>query len=442
MAEMLDEENHIECYVFVDNSNLWIEGQKSQALKDAETDPRYQVDHGKFLNTVIKHRNLANAFLYGSRPTPNDSVWKKALEHNFKVQLFDRSVINGKEKAIESAMTGDICKSFYQHQMNSSEEAVFIVVSGKLDLKHTIDSLLQEGAQFELWSWEKAMAREYKQLANKESKFEANPLENIKDEFSFTAFNTREGRRIKPECSIVFRNIPEGKSYLYELARFMQRLMRLFYVTSIPCSNRKQDLVFEFRKTKPEVILNLLKKMDLEYAACDYPTYLSSKRSVDTFEIPLSNRFEIKTNEPERNEDFYQNLEPFMTQSTEDMESSESDSIDPEDCWLAVRHNDIDKMAHSNRKKRIPCKWQEHCTYGASCRNYHSEKEMDLFLRHPRINFRYWKTKLCSKSVSSHKTDTCMFGHGPGDSWCLACGAYGHLTSDCKVKRTSTSSIH
>ena len=55
--------------------------------------------------------------------------------------------------------------------------------------------------------------------------------------------------------------------------------MRLFYVTSIPCNNGKQDLVFEFKKTKPEVILNLLKKMDLEYAACDYPTYFSSKRS-------------------------------------------------------------------------------------------------------------------------------------------------------------------
>ncbi len=135
-------------------------------------------------------------------------------------------------------------------------------------------------------------------------------------------------------------------------------------------------------------------------------------------------------NEPKLNDHLYQNLEPFMTQYADGTESNKSDSIDPEDdCWLAVIHNDVDKMAYIKTEKRIPCKWHEYCSSGASCHNYHSEeKEKDLFLRHPRINFRYWKTKLCSKSVSSHKTDTCTFAHGPGDSWCLACGAYGHLT--------------
>ncbi len=438
MANKLDEDNHIVCYVFVDNSNLWIAGQKSQALKDADTDPRYRVDHGKFLDTVINGRDLAKAFLYSSKPPPNDSVWIRSRKRNFEVKLFDRSMVTGKEKAIEPAMACDITASYYQHQVNSSEEAVFIVVTGKLDLKHTIDTLLQQGAQFELWSWERAMAREFKQLANKDPHFEAHLLDNIKDSFSYTAFmNTRQCNLIKPDCSIVFRDLPGDKSYLYELAHTMQRLMRLFYVTSIPSSRGKQDLVFEFTKTKPELILTLLKRMDLEYEACDYPTYITSKRPSNEFKIELTNRFESHVTD-ELNDDFYQNLEPFLLSQSTD-ESSEpltSDTIVPEDdCWLTVIHKNMDKIEFLRRQKKIPCKWKEHCISGASCRNHHSEQENELFQRHPKFNFRFWKTRMCSNTNSHHKTGTCIFAHGPEDSWCLICHIYGHLTSECKLKR-------
>ncbi len=37
-----------------------------------------------------------------------------------------------------------------------------------------------------------------------------------------------------------------------------------------------------------------------------------------------------------------------MTQSTDGTESNISDSIDPEDdCWLAIIHKDVDKMAYT-----------------------------------------------------------------------------------------------
>lgn len=43
---------------------LWIAGQKAQGkkLKDTDTDTRFRVDLGKFLELVIKGRNL---FLWG-----------------------------------------------------------------------------------------------------------------------------------------------------------------------------------------------------------------------------------------------------------------------------------------------------------------------------------------------------------------------------------------
>ena len=55
---------YTECYVFIDDSNLWIEGQKTRAkeLVDAENDPRFRVDLGKFLSLVAKDYHISKPF--------------------------------------------------------------------------------------------------------------------------------------------------------------------------------------------------------------------------------------------------------------------------------------------------------------------------------------------------------------------------------------------
>lgn len=70
------------CCIFVDHSNLWIAGKKARAKKlvDADEDSRFRVDLGKFLYLLANDRLIAKAFLYGSVPPPNDTVWKAARE--------------------------------------------------------------------------------------------------------------------------------------------------------------------------------------------------------------------------------------------------------------------------------------------------------------------------------------------------------------------------
>ena len=100
-----------ECYIFVDHSNLWIAGQKAQAkdLIDTDSDSRYRVDLGKFLQLTAKGRYISKAFLYGSVPPPNDTIWKAARKHNFVVKTFQRSG-SGREKEVDVAMTTDMTK--------------------------------------------------------------------------------------------------------------------------------------------------------------------------------------------------------------------------------------------------------------------------------------------------------------------------------------------
>lgn len=100
------------CFVFVDDSNLWIAGQKAHAqkLQDANKDPRCRIDLGRLLQLVVGKRIVIQAYLYGSRPPPNDTVWTAATQKNFMVEIFERAggVVQGREKEVDHAMTGKI----------------------------------------------------------------------------------------------------------------------------------------------------------------------------------------------------------------------------------------------------------------------------------------------------------------------------------------------
>lgn len=52
----------------------------------------------------------------------------------------------------------------------------------------------------------------------------------------------------------------------------------------------------------------------------------------------------------------------------------------------------------------------------------------------PKIQFRFWKTKDCSKKdqhLTEQQRKECAFAHTYEDSWCLVCKMYSHLTNNC-----------
>jgi hypothetical protein len=72
--------------VYLDNSNLWIEGKRLGAvfrgtspdiLAASETrdfDNTFRLDFGKVLE-IANHKPVKTAKFYGSRPPESDSVW-------------------------------------------------------------------------------------------------------------------------------------------------------------------------------------------------------------------------------------------------------------------------------------------------------------------------------------------------------------------------------
>lgn len=265
------------CYVFVNNSNLWIPGQKVSAkkLEDTNMDNRYRIDHGKLLNMLTRSRINLGAHLYGSRPPPNDSVWKAVREKNFEVEIFDRSESTGREKEPNSAMATQITMTVHTLDPKEKENVIIVIVTGDRNLKPPIEGALKAQIPVELWSWEDSMAREFKILANTYDHFTVKFLDEVIDTFSTINVMSSSSREINPARAIVYQDTPNTEEFFTYIIAHLHRLKRLFYVTLVDSQKEgKRTLVVEFPKTNLDVIFQRLQLLgNFPYQPCSYSQF-------------------------------------------------------------------------------------------------------------------------------------------------------------------------
>lgn len=440
----------MECYVFVDDSNLWIAGQRAQGkeLKDTDIDKTFRIDLGKLLNLLTEKRETNKAFLYGSIPPPNDKVWKAAEEKNFTVKIFERSG-SGEEKEVDTAMTKDIIKTFYT--LPHKENVIFVIVTGDRDLLPPIKDILDEGAPVELWAWEHSTARKFKQLANESELFTIKYLDGFKGNLGYRAVNKAiKPQNVNPAHAIVYRDVPKGKRFMETLVDYLNQLMRLFYIGSVSKESTR-DLFVEFPHTKAEVVLRKLRKLKtFKYQPCSFPEYTSSIPSTIQFSLKLTNRFEpltgIDTDDQEVLVNIFKKSSLGMVDSarattevlgrvTEEGAPDKEAEVKFDDWESELRR----KINRSKKRKEMHCKWGDHCSMAFDCPKEHSEEEIKLFKKFPKFNFKFLKTLECNKREQHNTPELkkwCTFAHDREDSWCTICKMYGHLTNDCKAKRS------
>ena len=250
--------------------------------------------------------------------------------------------------------------------------------------------------------------------------------------------------------------MPQNKRFRDNLANTIARLMRFFYYSCVSKEEGKCDFIVDFPKTKPDIVLKMLKKMKLSHEPCSYPEYTSTLQET-TLELEVINQFEA-LGELEDDEVFLDAVESSIGSDTEEFssfidectdtkskktpdtsEATEDDKEDQEqdgDNWITIAHS----RKRKNRLMKLhetSCPWKEHCGKASKCPYKHSEYEEKVFRLHPNIRFRYWKTKLCSKRHGPTETwEFCCYAHEAKDSWCLNCRMYGHFTNDCQVETT------
>lgn len=153
-------------FVFVDNSNVWIEGKVASAVakgfvkntveahqKNIE-DSSWRIDFGKLLDVVTDGnvKDVKKAVLFGSRPPHNDSLWKAMQEAQYEVVALDRNAA-GKEKAVDTGIISRIDKALYKE---AAEGDAFVLVMGDKDFKPAIESIREEKCKSIVAFWNNA----------------------------------------------------------------------------------------------------------------------------------------------------------------------------------------------------------------------------------------------------------------------------------------------
>jgi len=162
-------------WIYVDNSNVFIEGKRVSAVNqglapniyDAMNynilDPDYRMSFGALYMFVAGDdpKECARALLFGSRPPQNDAIWDIARSAGFEVHVEDRNVAN-KEKKIDTGLTTALVKDAYK---NANEGDVFTIVTGDSDYVPAILELRSDGFRVDVVFWDHA-ARGLKEAAS------------------------------------------------------------------------------------------------------------------------------------------------------------------------------------------------------------------------------------------------------------------------------------
>jgi uncharacterized LabA/DUF88 family protein len=162
-------------WVYVDNSNVFIEGQRLSAVKQGMAldiwdamenrivDYSYRLSFGKLYQFVAgtDRTSVSRAMLFGSRPPANDAIWDLAKKAGFEVIVEDRNAAN-KEKRIDTGIVAALTRDAYR---NAKKGDVFTIVSGDSDYIPAIDQLIADGFQVDVVFWDHASG-ELKQHAS------------------------------------------------------------------------------------------------------------------------------------------------------------------------------------------------------------------------------------------------------------------------------------
>jgi uncharacterized LabA/DUF88 family protein len=146
------------CVIVIDNSNVWIEGQKFSAGKkgvvkaSAEEkdicDPSWRIDFGNLLHEVSEGKEIIKAILVGSRPPQSDTIWKAAENYGFDVFVHDRNS-SGKEKAVDTEIVAQGTEVICTEQ----NPAIFKLLSGDRDFIPLINMANKRKWETEMWAF-------------------------------------------------------------------------------------------------------------------------------------------------------------------------------------------------------------------------------------------------------------------------------------------------
>lgn len=165
-------------FIYVDDSNLYIEGQRVSAVSKGyaanivQAMNRRILDHSYIIGFGQLHEFLTGGdlsqirrvALFGSTPPPDDSIWGFAKRVGFELHLEERNFVN-KEKKIDTGIATMMTRDAYKFADQAND--TFVLVAGDKDYVPPVTTLRNDGFNVEVVFWNHAAS----QLRTSASKF-------------------------------------------------------------------------------------------------------------------------------------------------------------------------------------------------------------------------------------------------------------------------------
>lgn len=150
--------------VYVDNSNVFIEGKRVKAVQsglaagmfDAMNnhilDHTFKIEFGRLHHFIAgtDTANIKRCMLFGCRPPPNDSLWEIAKKAGFEVVVEDRNAGN-KEEMVDTGIAIEMIKDAYK--IVDKDNDTITLVAGVGDFVPPVRLLVKDGFNVEVVFW-------------------------------------------------------------------------------------------------------------------------------------------------------------------------------------------------------------------------------------------------------------------------------------------------
>ncbi len=416
-------------FIYIDNSNLWIQGQRTYAEKhkqDADRDPRWRFDAGILKDVLLTESGLSareatfkpKIRLYGSTPPVVDSVWKAIESHDIKVRTFARSSWTRREKEVDAELIADSVEEASEAYYTAIP-AVFIIVSGDRDLRSAVVRIAKKGFPVHIWSWKNGLAnsftREDKDI--NPSLFRVHYLDPYLETVGFSQTTFRIDRGVINPHSIV---VLDPMSRVKEVEDFLDRLRTPVLRYEIPDQRENESKALAYQ----------------EYSQ----KYSFGSGTEST--LAISNQFSELSNYVGRNED----SDEERSEEKKGGEDSGNDDQGKQDAAVfnpQTAENDNDgfeevnkrlkkqqtRLRKGNESLQFRCHWRAYCERGLNCTYGHTKEEEDNFRVYGSKKAR--KYKYCTREGCFYGA-RCQYAHGLEELFCPTCDKTGvHKMESC-----------
>ncbi|KAK4445192.1 hypothetical protein QBC34DRAFT_413689 [Podospora aff. communis PSN243] len=440
-------------YIYIDNSNLWIQGRKTHAALNLHTDddPTWRFDAGKVKSILLKKCSIqteqkqknVHTYLYGSTPPPVDTVWQAFGYQNVKVKTFERNHHSGREKKVDTQLVTDAVNDAADAAIDRVN-GEFVIVSGDSDIRTAVLTIADKRKfPVHVWSWSNCLASEY--LREPHERVFVHQLDDYLNEISFRSEAWRGSIATIPKHSIVVRD-PDTKAneideFLesggYPFRRYTIKSENTHRTSAEPSSD---DLVIMHAMASAGAAMPYdaqerfyqecsagLKKLGVKVMTfLEYEQTYLSRTSASPWKLGISNRF----SELPKDEFADSSTSPLAANEDRRVHARTPEQKDPDEFipveGTAARRKLLHKT-HEIRKQRR-CNWRLYCNKAKDCTWGHTDDERLHFRSRGPKKAR--KINLCNKGDRCMRGATCDFAHGEAEFFCPTCDKTGvhHMT--------------